>query len=105
MNDEETASLLLFQGKTLIKTTTLENINSIECLYTKGLFAWVLAVQPKSGLSLVYLKKELFKFSLTASIMASCMLSHLFQDITYKSFAVYSASSYLPSFRASEGCV
>ena len=37
---------------------------------TKGLFAWVLAVQPERGLSLVYLKKELFKFSLTASIMA-----------------------------------
>ena len=65
-------------------------VSSIECLYTKGLFAWVLgqlSVQPESGLSLVYLKKELFKFSLTASIMASCMSCHLFQDITDKSFA------------------
>ena len=93
VNDEETASLLLFHGKTLIKTATLANICSIEYLYTKGLFAWVLAVQPKSGLSLVYLKKELFKFTLTASIMALCMSSHSFQDITYKSFAVCSASS------------
>ena len=37
-------------------------------LYKGAVFAWVLAVEPKSGLSLVYLKKELFKFSLTTSI-------------------------------------
>ena len=39
---------------------------ALKCHYTKGLFAW----ETKMGLSLVYLKKELFKFSLTASIMA-----------------------------------
>ena len=35
--------------------------NILECLYTKGLFAWVLgqlAVQPKSGLSLVHLRRN-----------------------------------------------
>ena len=36
-----------------------------------------LAVQPKSGLSLVYLKKELFKFRLPASVMVPCMSCHL----------------------------
>ena len=29
-------------------------VGSIECPCTKGLFAWVLAAQPKSGLSLDY---------------------------------------------------
>ena len=83
---------------------TLLYSESVALSVTKGLFAWVLAVQPKSGLSLVYLKKELFKFSLTASIMVPCMSCHLFQDITYKSFAFCSTSSNLLSFRASEGC-
>ena len=63
---------------------TLLYSESVALNVTKGLFAWVLAVQPKSGLSLVYLKKELFKFSLPASVMVPCMSCHLFQDITNK---------------------
>ena len=42
---------------------TLLYSESVALNVAKGLFAWVLAAQPKSGLSLVYLKKELFKFS------------------------------------------